>query len=219
MSGVSVGVRLALGLLALAVPLAAAGCGAGAETSGSGAPTSSTPAVQVDTTASSEHRQKPPPIVLESEAGRQTAVRGSYCVEYVDEAAGEAGGTCADSAPVEPARLSTVRPGEEVRILLVDADVARPEGCSGEEERSCIGNVAVHPLCRKRTVAEIPLAVGPETTWRADLAPGAYELEVFASFDAPDGRTGDVSGSLGVLVDETAPLEIAPARTALRCGE
>jgi hypothetical protein len=213
------GMRLVLGLLALAGVLAAAGCGAASETGGVGAPTASTPIEQVDTTAAVDgDRTKPPPIVLESDAGRQTAVRGSYCVEYTNEAAGEASGSCADSGPVTPRQLSTVRAGEEVRIVLVDADVARPEGCSGEDEQSCIGNAVVHPLCGKETVAEFPLALGPETTWRVDLEPGRYELEVFASFDAPDGRSGDVSGSLGVLVDDTDPLEIVPAPASTDCA-
>lgn len=208
--------RLVLCLLALSV--AEAGCGAGAETNGGGAPTVSTSAEEVDTTAAADRRQTPPPIVLESDAGRQTAVSGSYCVEYVDEAAGEAGGTCADSGPITPAQLSTVRRGEEVRIVLEDADVTRPEGCSSDDEQGCIGSVAVHPLgCERKTVAEIPLALGPETTWRVDLEPGAYELDAFAYFDAQDGRTGDVSGSLGVLVDDTAPLEIAPAGKSPDC--
>jgi hypothetical protein len=206
-------------LCLLAVSFAGAGCGAGAETSGGGAPTVSASAEEVDTSAAAERgRTKPPPIVLESDAGSQTAVSGSYCVEYVDEAAGEAGGACADSGPITPKRLSTIRPGEEVRIVLEDADVTRPEGCSSDDEQSCIGSVAVHPLgCERKTVAEIPLALGPETTWRVDLEPGAYELDVFAYFDAPDGRTGDVSGSLGVLVDDTAPLEIVPAGKSPDC--
>jgi hypothetical protein len=211
--------RLLPGLLALAVTLAAAGCGAETETSGGGAPTASAPVEQTDTTAAAEDRQTPPRIVLESEAGRQTAVLGSYCVEYVDEAAGVAGGACADSASTAPEELSTVRPGEKVRIVLEDAAVARPASCSSEEEQDCIGSVAVHPLgCERKTVEEIPLALGPETTWRADLEPGAYELDLFAYFDAPEGRTGDVSGSLGVLVDETAPLEIAPAPASPDCA-
>jgi hypothetical protein len=50
--------------------------------------------------------------------------------------------------------------------------------------------------------------VGKETAWRVHLEPGAYDLDVFANFGAPDGRTGDVSGSLGVLVDDKAPLEV-----------
>ena len=206
-------------LCLLALSLAAAGCGAGAETGGGGAPTVSVSAEEVDTSAAAEAgHTTPPPIVLESDAGRQTAVPGSFCVDYTDEAAGQAVGACGDSGPITPERLSTIRRGEKVRIVLEHADVTRPEGCVSEEEQGCIGSVAVHPLgCERKTVAEIPLALGPETTWRVDLEPGTYELDVFAYFDAQDGRTGDVSGSLGVLVDETAPLEIAPAGKSPDC--
>ncbi|HEY7560921.1 MAG TPA: hypothetical protein VH650_01980 [Gaiellaceae bacterium] len=211
--------RLVLGLLALAGSLAAAGCGAGSETSGVGTPTASTPVEQVDTsTAVESDRTTPSAIVLASDAGRQTAVRGSYCVEYNDEAAGEASGACADTGPVAPAKLSTIRPGETVRIVLEDAEVVRSQGCSGADEQSCIGSVAVHPLCKRKTVESIPLALGPETTWRVDLEPGRYELEVFAYFDAGDGRSGDVSGSLGLLVDDAAPLEIVPVPASKECA-
>ena len=205
-------------LCLLALSLAAVGCGAGAETGGGGAPTASTATEQADTSRVTEDLQTPPPIVLASDAGRQTAVPGSFCVDYTDEAAGQAVGACGDSGPITPERLSTVRRGEEVRIVLEHANVTRPEGCVSEEKQSCIGSVAVHPLgCERKIVAEIPLALGPETNWRVDLEPGAYELDVFAYFDAPDGRTGDVSGSLGVLVDQTAPLEIAPAGKSPDC--
>jgi hypothetical protein len=209
--------RRVFGLLALAGSLAAVGCGANSETSGVGTPTASTPVEQVDTSSATD-LQKPPRIVLESAAGRQTAVPGSYCVEYTDEAAGASGGVCADTGPIAPARLSTVRPGEKARIVLEGAGVTRPEGCSSAEEQDCIGSVAVHPLCKRKTVESIPLALGPETTWHVDLEPGRYELEAFAYFEAPDGRTGDVSGSLGVLVDETAPLEIVRVPASADCA-
>jgi hypothetical protein len=196
--------RLALGLIALAVSLAAAGCGAGSETSGSGTPAASTATEQVDTSTRAD-RQKPPPIVLVSDAGSQTAVPGSFCVQYTDEAAGESGGACADTLAITPAQLSTVRPAETVRIVLEDAEVTRS------------GSAAVHPLCRRKTLESIPLEPGPETTWRVDLEPGRYQLDVFAYFESADGRYGDVSGSLGVLVDDSAPLEIVPAPALQRC--
>ena len=87
----------------------------------------------------------------------------------------------------------------------------RPEGCQAEDEQGCIGSAAVRPLgCEERTVAEIPLSLGPETTWTVDLPAGEYELDVIAYFEARDGRTGHVTGSLGILVDATAPQEIVP---------
>jgi hypothetical protein len=36
--------------------------------------------------------------------------------------------------------------------------------------------------------------------WDVDLDPGAYQLDVFARFEASDGRAGDVSGVLGLTV-------------------
>jgi hypothetical protein len=206
------GVRV---VLLLVVSALAGGCGA-AERVGGG-PTST--AVQPDTESEppfdEAEKTKPPPIVLETAAGRQRAVRGSSCVDYVDEASGYGVGVCADTERPSPSRLSTVRPGEEVLIRLEDAEVVRPEGCVSEDEQSCIGTAAVHPLgCARKTVAEIPLAAGPATAWRVELEPGAYEVEVFAYFAAADGRSGDLSGALGLLVDEATPLEIVPRSRA-----
>ena len=187
--------RPVLSLLALA--LALAGCGAAEQQRGGAAASTS----QASNTES-------PPIVLESAAGRQDAVPGSSCVSSGDGVIG-----CGYAGRFSPESLSTVRPGEEIRILLEDADVVRSDGCMDDEhEGECIGTAVVRPLgCKERTVARILLAPGPVTTWNVELAPGAYEIDVFAYFVAADGRGGDVSGWLGLLVDETAPLEIVPA--------
>jgi hypothetical protein len=205
--------RAALCLFVFA--LALAGCGAAEEQRGGG-PASTAQAPETGTLPFDEAEMtKPPPVLLESAAGRQEAVLGSYCVTYTDEASGMGTGICTDSERPSPKQLSTVRPGEEIRILLVDAHVVPPEGCAAEDEQSCIGSVAIHPLgCERKTLAEVPLALGPATTWRVEFEPGAYELDVFAYFEGEDGRSGDISASLGLLVDETAPHEVVPVPTA-----
>jgi hypothetical protein len=197
--------------LLLVVSVVAGGCGA-AERVGDG-PTSTSGRTDTGSQPPFDEgeKTKAPPIVLEAAAGRQAAVPGSSCVDYVDEASGYGVSGCADAVRPSPTQLTTVRPGEEIRLLLEGAAAVRPEGCVSEDEQSSIGTAAVHPLgCARKTVAEIPLALGAETTWQVELDPGAYEVEVFAYFDAPDGRSGDVSGSLGLLVDRAAPLEIVP---------
>jgi hypothetical protein len=138
-----------------------------------------------------------PPVVLESLAGRQEAVRGSSCV-----ANGGGGGVavCSDPGAVHPGWLSVVRPGETVTVALVGASLvgssgvarARPLGCGGTE-------ATTFPLDRTRTV------------WKVALAPGAYELEVAVAFETADGRSGDVSGALGLLVDPEREPGILPA--------
>ena len=195
--------RTALCLVALL--LVPVGCGAAGDQSGASPSTStatetaSHPTETVSLPLDEAEMTRPPPILLESAAGRQVAVLGSYCVTYTDEASGQGAGICTDSERPSPEQLSTARPGEEIRILLEDAEVTRP------------ASVTVHPLgCERKTVAEIRLALGPATTWRVDLEPGVYELSVFTNFEAADGRTGDVFGALGLLVDETAPLEVVP---------
>jgi hypothetical protein len=203
----------------LLVALAVGACGAG-ETVGGGPTSTSHVETSEPLPFDEAEKTKAPLILLQSEAGRQEAVAGSSCVDYVDEATGQGVGGCGDSGPVSPAHLSVVRPGEEIRILVEDAAVIRPEGCQGEDEQSCIGSAVVRRLgCEDRAVAEIPLALGPETTWTVDLPAGEYELDVFSYFEASDGRSGDVSGSLGLLVDATAPQEIvAKAGSSLGCS-
>jgi hypothetical protein len=197
-------VRIALCLLAL--PLVLAACGATGEQTGGGPASTSqvpdTPSLAFD----EADKTKPPPIVLESTAGRQEAVRGASCVHYTDEASGEGFGLCTDMEEPEPERLSTVRPGEEIRIVIDDAAVE--------------GQIVVRRLGCERSVAEITLGPGPATAWQVELEAGEYELDVFvARFAAEDGRAGDLSGALGLRVDETAPLEVVPAPAAGGCDQ
>ena len=197
--------RVALCLLAL--PLALAACGATGE-QGGGAPASTSQAPDAGPSLPSGEATmtKAPPIFLESAAGRQEAVRGSACVHYTDEESGEGVGLCTDMEEPEPEQLSTVRPGEEIRIVVEDAAVE--------------GQLVVRRPACEAAVAELPLGPGSATTWEVELESGEYELDVFvARFDADDGRTGDLSGALGLLVDETAPLEVVPAPASGGCNE
>ncbi len=179
------------GLLVALALLVSAGCGA-EERSGRGAPTGTTAPTVAE--ADAEEPTKPPRIVLVSGAGRQAAVRGSYCVD--DPARGV--GVCADTAPVTPEELTVVRPGETLAISLGGAEVTS-------------GVITIRTLaCEKRPADELELPPGETARFPVDLPPGQYELLVFVTFEATDGRSGDVSGSLGLLVDERAPREIVP---------
>jgi hypothetical protein len=173
-----------------------------AETGGSGhATTSAVP----EPAAGTELR--PPRVVLESGAGRQEAVQGSFCVTKVNES-GQGQGVCGDSPFQHPKELNVVQPHEEVMIDLTDAAaVDRPEGCSP----ACPSTVTVHPLgCGPdRAVTDFEL-VSAKTAWTVDLEPGAYELAVFAYFETQDGRTGDTSGVLGLLVDSERQPAVIP---------
>jgi len=185
-------------LLALAVLLLAAGCGE-AETEPGGGGT--TGAVEQEPTGSVPPDDKqllPPAIVLVSEAGRQRAAQGSYCVD--DPQAGV--GQCVDyAAPPGPEQLSVVRPGETVTIAFV--------GSSAVD-----GSASVRRLGCDEELVSVPLE--PETRWEVDLDPGAYELQVFTTFEA-GSASGDTSGVLGLVVDATAPLEVRPAGAPVTC--
>ena len=134
---------------------------------------------------------KPPPIILVGSMETQKAVQGSYCVDYVDEATGQGQGVCADmAAPIRPEAVTAVAPGDRVTFVLPEA-AFRPES-----------TVTIRPLgCDDRQTGTIALETGAgEHEWTVDLDPGAYQLDVFARFEAEDGRTGDTSGTLGLTV-------------------
>jgi hypothetical protein len=137
--------------------------------------------------------------VLVTDAGRQEAVQGSYCVTEVSEG-GEGVGICADTAFVHPEQLGLVRPSEKITIQLAGASLGTNAGCSP----ACPSIATVYPLgCGPdQPVAEFELG-SARAEWTVDLEPGAYELVVFAYFETEDGRSGDTSGALGLLVDPT----------------
>jgi hypothetical protein len=157
---------------------------------------------------------RPPPILMRSKAGTQRAVQESFCVSYVD-AFGTSVFGCGDTTDLLPRRLSVVRPGDRVQIRLRGARVLkRAPGC-GPSGR-CEAGVAVSRLGCPGTVARFDLKSN-RTTWRARLAPGAYELEVFVGRFAIESATGDTSGSLGLLVDRDRPREKIGARGHVVC--
>jgi hypothetical protein len=190
------------------VAFALAGCGVA---SGTGAPASSgAESVPAETLAPpiatlDESMLKPPPILLVSRAPKQEANQSSFCVDYVDQASGQGQGVCSDGVPVFPKEISTLHPGDWANLLLAGAFV--------NEE----GSVVVRPLgCKDEETLSFDLAAGmSETHWRVDLKPGAYQLDVFARFGSNDGRGGDVSGTLGLLVGDKEERQTVPVKAGL----
>ena len=174
-----------------------AGCGSAADQTGvpasSGEATASSGGTVTDPTLTDPAEDaplKPPPIVLLSDVGKQRALLGSYCLDYVDEATGQSHGVCADSSPPHPTSVTSVAPGDRV-TLVVDAATVKKDS-----------TVTIRPLgCSDENVDEIAFEPGTgELEWTVDLDQGAYQLDVFALFEAADGRKGDVSGTLGLTV-------------------
>jgi hypothetical protein len=188
---------------ALLFALAVAGCGTEGEV---GSPSASSGEGQVVTVSVTETEidpleLEPPPIVLDGTNGRQTAVEGSYCIEYVDTSSGQGQATCSDSGPIHPKAVTAVVAGDEVTFAFPGAEIVSGSGCYSDDPQGCIGEVIVRPLgCDDRTIETVALAPGPQTRWTVDLEPGAYELDVFGYFESDAGATGDVSGTLGLTV-------------------
>lgn len=137
----------------------------------------------------------PPAMTLESRAGTQHAVQGSYCVQ------GKGTGRCADSTYPDARQLSVVRPGETVRI-----QIAGSEGVQ----------VTLHPLgCPRRILGHA--AVGPDGGWRVTAAPGLYDVEVFSRFTGA-GVSGDTTGGIGLWVHRTHRLEVVSATSVHAAG-
>jgi hypothetical protein len=156
---------------------------------------------------------KPPSIVLKSDGGRQKTSPGTYCLSRVSET-GEGEGICVDSAFQHPEELSVVHPGENVTISIAGADVIVPDGCSPADE--CASPVTIHPLgCGpERSVSRFELS-RHSTRWTVDLEPGAYELSVFAYFDDGAGTSGDLAGTVGLLVDPDRKAAVVPVNESL----
>lgn len=141
----------------------------------------------------------PPVIALKSKAGPQRATQGSYCVFNGQVEA------CADMVDPEPRRLSIVRPRERLVIRVKDSKIAT-------------GVVFVRPRgCERKTVETFDIG-HPGTAWRARKRPGKYELEVFVTeFATADGRSGDTSGALGILVAKKRARDVIDAGDKLSC--
>lgn len=184
-------------LLALAL-LLAAGCGAGETELGGGEATGTVEQEPAGSVPQDAKTLLPPAIELVSRAGRQRAAPGSYCVD--DPQAGV--GQCVDfEAPAGPEQLSVVRRGETLTIAFVGASAVD-------------GSASVRRLGCDEELVSVPLE--PETRWKVDVEPGAYELQIFTTFEA-GSASGDTSGVLGLVVDVAAPLEVRPAGPPVAC--
>lgn len=190
----------------LTVIFVAAACGSSAERPGmqasSGQESSSGETTSAPSTPIDESDLRPPEILLRNSVGEeQKAVAGSFCVDYLDTASGYGTGVCGDSGAVHPDAVTVALAGDEVTFVFSEAKIVRSSGCQGADEQDCIGYVLVRPLgCEEREAKRVPLVLGPETGWTIDLQRGAYELDVFGYFETSAGATGDVSGSLGLVV-------------------
>jgi hypothetical protein len=192
----------------LVVALTLAGCGAAEE--GRNVPTSSSEDFAVAPPRSASEAEPwmttPPPVVLVTAAGKQTAVQGSMCVSYADPATGQGVAGCGDvGGPQYPEEVSAVGAGDDVVLVVPNAKVKNES------------TVTIRPLgCTDRETKQLAFPPDGELHWDVDLEPGAYQLDVFVIFATDDGRHGDTSGTLGLAVagaksnDALGVLEVRP---------
>ena len=149
---------------------------------------------ELPTVAAETELNGPPAILFTSEAGIQVGVRGSFC--------GPSNGAilCVDGPEPEPAEVSVVRPGEPVSLRLVGGRILRGS------------QVAVQRYgCTRKALETFRLDPGgEESEWAVDLPPGDFELQVFAYFGYGEAGRGDVSGALGLRVDDSAAIAVEP---------
>jgi hypothetical protein len=166
-------------------------CGTASETQD--LPASSNATETAPTAPTTAVAPRPPAIVLVSAAGKQNAVLGTYCLS------GAGTGVCADSAPTHPEEASVVPAAEHLSLLLVDGS---PDGK---------WMVTVRRLgCERTEVATLDAA--SDEAFSLEVEPGDYQLDVTVRFKhGPGGTTGDVSGSVGLVVDPGSQPKIDPA--------
>ena len=168
--------------------LALAGCGAATTAPGSSGEEKTLR--QPSTTVVEQSDLAPPAVYLISAGGKQRAAEGSSCISYTDPDTGQGVGRCGDAAGlVRPASMTVVQPGDNVIVTIPGATLKRES------------TITIHPLgCEDKQTETIDFPQSGELHWAVDLDHGAYQLDVFALFDADNGINGDLSASLGLLV-------------------
>lgn len=157
----------------------------------------------------------PPPVFLESEAGRQRAAQGASCVLYTAQGPGEGAAICGEvEGHGTPASLSVVRPREPVVISVPGATIVHRRGCVGRH--SCGGWATVRRLGCEEEIDSFELRTS-STRWRVDLPAGFYEIDVAIDFRTKGGLSGDTSGAFGISVDPAAKPAIVPAAGRAVC--
>ena len=160
----------------------------------------------------------PPPLVLHSAGAEQVGIIGSYCVDNAQLGCG----VCVDRIMSPNDSFTVAHPGDELTIAMPGARlVAHPRctpACSLEVviARATCFQGSLLPEDRlgfpegvaQRTV------IAQDQPWTLAVAPGLYFLSVNGGeFSAPDGFSGEASGTFGLLVDpdrERTSLDAAP---------
>jgi hypothetical protein len=133
---------------------------------------------------------EPPEIVMNSEAGVQHAVLGSYCFCR-----------CADRG-VNPRQITVVHPGDSVAFSMLGGKLIDNAACSA----NCEPQRLVAAPCDVVGGKLEPLP--NDGHWTVDLKAGVYVVSIESAFERDDGAIGRTSGVLGLLVDGARPRTI-----------
>lgn len=189
--------RVALGLVTTAL-LVVIGC-AGIEDALGTAPGADSGR---DAGACSVESFTPPAIVLSTTAGDQAGEQLSFCTDDPQRGCG----ICVDTTRIDVKRFTVVHTGDTVSLGMPDGTLITPgpDRC----QPACPPRLTIVTLCAKEVVQSQTLT--EDEAWTIDLAPGAYEIGVGTSFEAPS-LTGSTSNSFGLIVDDTRERGIVAA--------
>jgi hypothetical protein len=148
----------------------------------------------------------PPPLVLQGAGGEQTGAIGSFCIGNAQLGCG----LCVDRALPRNESVTLAHPGDELTISMPGARLMTNPRCTP----ACSLEVVITPaICfeghlwpadilggyegvAQRTV------VAEDEPWALAVPPGLYFAKVAGGeFAAPDGWSGEASGTFALLVD------------------
>ena len=140
-------------------------------------------------------------MTLETLAGQQIGVNGSYCVEHLASGCGH----CADRG-VMPAQFTIVHPGDNVVFSMPTGTLVAGKRCNP----ACPPVVEIQPAACSGTANSQHL-IEEDQVWTVDLLPGTYTLWLNSSFEGPNGLTGGLYAGFGLIVDAIQPRAIVDA--------
>lgn len=155
---------------------------------------------------------EPPSVNLQTAAGEQVGVHGSYCAAQ----AGTGCHACVDRATIAR-QFTFVRPGDEATFSMPDGTLIPDDTC----QPACQPMLRIVRYACDNKGGEFHRPVIEDQPWTVDLSPGAYTVSVDSHFEGTDnGWSGGISVGFGLVVDAShEPAVVDAASLPLDCEE